>query len=118
MFGDNAFLNTLYLAMPFTNVGVCICVECAFGMLIQRWGILRKPMPLNLSNVRIVGIVNAFTCLHSFCIGEVEARKVLQVYSQDNHHIMHNHGEHVKLTFFCDNDKSLHHGEHIDDVPE
>ena len=75
-------------------------------------------MPLNLSNVRIVGIVNAFTCLHSFCIGEVEARKVLQVYSQDNHHIMHNHGEHVKLTFFCDNDKSLHHGEHIDDVPK
>ena len=57
LFGDNAHLNTTYMATPFTNVAgdpnrvaedsynfyhsqLRIRVECAFGMLVQRWGIL------------------------------------------------------------------------------
>ena len=62
LFGDNAYLNTTYMATPFTNVAgdpnrvaedsynfyhsqLRIRVECAFGMLVQRWGILRMAMP-------------------------------------------------------------------------
>ena len=57
LFGDNAYLNTMYMATPFTNVAgdpnraaednynfyhsqLRIRVECCFGMLVQRWGIL------------------------------------------------------------------------------
>ena len=62
LFGDNAYLNTPYMATPFTNVAgdanlvakdsynfyhlhLQIQVECAFGMLVQRWGLLRVAMP-------------------------------------------------------------------------
>jgi hypothetical protein len=57
LFGDNAYLNTPYMATPFTNVAgdanrvaedsyyfyhsqLRIRVECTFGMLVQRWGLL------------------------------------------------------------------------------
>ncbi len=53
LFGDNAYLNTPYMATPFTNVSgdanraakdsynfyhsqLCIWVECSFGMLVQQ----------------------------------------------------------------------------------
>ena len=91
LFGDNAYINTTYLATPFTNVAgdpnraaedsynfyhsqLRIRVECAFGMLVQRWGILRMPMPRNLSIVKTVAIVNSLARLHNFCIGEVDTR--------------------------------------------
>ena len=62
LFGDNAYLNTSYMATPFPNVArnedmkskdnynfyhsqLRIRVECAFGMLVQKWGILRMAMP-------------------------------------------------------------------------
>jgi hypothetical protein len=52
LFGDNAYLNTPYMATPFTNVSgdanqaaedshnfyhsqLCIWAECSFGMLVQ-----------------------------------------------------------------------------------
>jgi len=55
LFGDNAYINTRYMATPFPNVSsgskdgyiffqsqLCIRVECAFGQLVSRWGILRS----------------------------------------------------------------------------
>ena len=62
LFGDNAYLNTSYMATPFPNVSgnenmkymdnynfyhsqLRIQIECAFGMLVQKWGILRMAMP-------------------------------------------------------------------------
>ena len=62
LFGDNAYLNSSYMATPYPNVSgdpgkktkddyniyhsqLCIRVECSFGMLVQRWGILRTAMP-------------------------------------------------------------------------
>ena len=70
------------MATPFTNVGgdpnraaednynffhlqLRIWVECAFGMLVQRWGILRMAMPRNVSISKVVCI-----CLHGDCIGK------------------------------------------------
>ena len=62
LFGDNAYLNSLFMATPYPNVSgdpekktkddynsfhsqLHIRVECAFGMLVQRWGILRSAFP-------------------------------------------------------------------------
>ena len=58
LFGDNAYLNSSYMATPYSNVSgnpnkksednynffhsqLRIRVECAFGMLVARWGVLR-----------------------------------------------------------------------------
>ena len=90
LFGDNAYLNTPYMATPFTNVSgdanqaaedsynfyhsqLRIRVECCFGMLVQRWGILRMRMPHGLSIKKIIAMINALAKLHNFCIGEIDA---------------------------------------------
>ena len=87
LFGDNAYLNSQYMATPYTNVSgneaqrtkddynfyhsqLRIRIECAFGMLVQRWGILRTAIPHTISLTRIVGLVNALARLHNFCISE------------------------------------------------
>jgi len=57
-FWDNAHVNTFCMATPFKAVKsgpkddydfyhsqVRIKVECSFGMLVGRWGIMRRPMP-------------------------------------------------------------------------
>ncbi len=60
-FGDNAYLNLAFMAAPYAHISgnpnkksednynfyhlqQCIWVECAFGMLATRWGILRIVM--------------------------------------------------------------------------
>jgi hypothetical protein len=45
-------------------------VECAFGMLVQRWGILQAPMPRNIELKKVIALVNALAKLHNFCIDE------------------------------------------------
>jgi hypothetical protein len=62
LFGDNAYLNTNYMATPFAGVSggtkdaynyyhsqLRIRVECAFGMLTHRWSILRSAIPRRVS---------------------------------------------------------------------
>ena len=59
LFGDNAYFNTSYMATPFPNVSsgykddynffqsqLHIRVECSFGKLVSRWGILRSAILL------------------------------------------------------------------------
>jgi len=52
----------------------CLCfqlrirVECAFGILVSRWAILRSIMPKRLSINRIVALVCTLCRLHNFCI--------------------------------------------------
>ena len=93
LFGDNAYLNTPYMATPFTNVSgdanraaedsynfyhsqLRIRVECCFGMLVQRWGILRMRMPHGLSIKKIIAMINALAKLHNFCIGEIDGYNI------------------------------------------
>ena len=60
LFGDNAYLNLHYMVTLFPNVSsgskddfnffhsqLHIHVECAFGMMVFWWGILRSAIPLN-----------------------------------------------------------------------
>jgi hypothetical protein len=62
LFGDNAYLNSKFMVTPFPNVSsrskddfnffqsqLCIQVECAFGMLVGCWGIMRPAIPQNIS---------------------------------------------------------------------
>ena len=75
------------MATPFTNVAgdpnrtaednynfyhsqLRIRVECAFGMLVQRWGLLRMAMPRNIAVPKVVALVIALAKIHNFCIGE------------------------------------------------
>jgi hypothetical protein len=71
LFGNNVYLNTRYMATTFLNVSsgskddyncfhsqVCIQVECAFGQLVSRWGLLRSAIPCNVTIVMTVALVS------------------------------------------------------------
>ena len=84
LFGDNAYVNDTFMATPFPNVSVDsvedaynfyhsqlrITIECAFGMLVNRWGILRKPLSQNYELHKIVALVIFLCRLHNFMIDE------------------------------------------------
>jgi DDE superfamily endonuclease len=83
IFGDNAYVNTLYMATPYKSVrdgakdaynffhsNCRITIECAFGMLVHRWGILCKPMSTKLPIAKVTSMVRALCRLHNFCIDE------------------------------------------------
>jgi hypothetical protein len=85
LFGDNAYLNTRYMATPYPNVSsgskddynffqshLRIHVKCAFGQLVTKWGILRSAIPTNITIVRTVALVSCLAWLHNFCINEGE----------------------------------------------
>jgi len=84
IFGDSAYVNQQYMATPYTgNVDtdhdaynfyhsqLRINIECAFGMLVSRWGILRKAIQLPL--MKVSSLVMALCRIHNFCINERES---------------------------------------------
>jgi hypothetical protein len=84
-FGDNAYINALFMATPFSGVSggskdaynfyhsqVRIRIECAFGMLTHRWAILRSAIAMNITIKRSVALVIALAKLHNFCIDETD----------------------------------------------
>ena len=86
LFGDNAYLNSIFMATPFSGVSggskdaynfyhsqVRIQIECAFGMFTHRWAILRSAIPMRVSLKKTVALVIALAKLHNFCIDEKEA---------------------------------------------
>jgi hypothetical protein len=81
IFGDNAYLNAPFMATPYPGVSggtkdaynfyhsqLRIRIECTFGMLTRRWGILRSAIPLNVSVQKTVALVLALAKLHNYCI--------------------------------------------------
>jgi hypothetical protein len=79
LFGDNACaVCTDYMVTPYSNVRegpkddfnffqsqLRINVECAFGMLVQRWSILRRPLPSTRMGVKKqICLVMALCKLH------------------------------------------------------
>jgi DDE superfamily endonuclease len=86
LFGDNAYLNSIFMATPCSGVSggskdaynfyhsqVRIQIECAFGMFTHRWAILRSAIPMRVSLKKTVALVIALAKLHNFCIDEKEA---------------------------------------------
>ena len=86
LFGDNAYVNTEYMATPYPNVGsnqkrdaynfyhsqIRINVECAFGLFTQRWGFLRKKAPQHYTIKKIQAAVSCMARLHNFLINDGE----------------------------------------------
>jgi DDE superfamily endonuclease len=81
IYGDCAYVNSTYMATPFKRVAggdkdaynYChsqarITIECAFGMLVHRFGILCNPIPNVISLGRIATLVMSLCRLHNFCI--------------------------------------------------
>lgn len=128
LFGDNAYLNTSYMATPYTNVAgndsqrtkddynfyhsqLRIRIKCAFGMLVQRWGILRTALSHTLSLTRIVALVNTLARLHNFCISEADRLNKTENFSRlsvDDQFMMENEDGYVELRISQD-----HNGQHI-----
>eukprot|EP01082_Thalassiosira_pseudonana_P005802 g5709.t1 g5709 contig2:1128585-1129208(+) len=85
LFSDNAYINSHYMATPYPNTSggardnynyfhsqLRIRIECAFGMYVQRWGMLRTAIPCNISVPKTISLVLALAKLHNFCIDEAE----------------------------------------------
>jgi len=81
LFGDNAYLNSPFLATPYPNVStgykdaynffhsqLRIRVECAFGMFVQRWSVLRSAIPKGVTLRKTTAMVLALAKIHNFCI--------------------------------------------------
>jgi hypothetical protein len=81
LFGDNAYLNSVYMATPYSGVSggskdaynfyhsqLRINIECAFGMFTHRWAILRRAIPMRVSLKKTIALVVALAKLHNFCI--------------------------------------------------
>ena len=79
--GDNASVENATMATPVPGLRISdvedaynfylsqlrITIERAFGILVHRWGVLRKP--LSMSILKVPAIVTCLMRLHSFCIG-------------------------------------------------
>ena len=83
LYGDNAYVNTPYMVTPFKQVSegpmdaynyfhsqLRITIEGAFGMLVHKWGCLRKPLPCNITLPKLTRLVVALCKLHNFCIDQ------------------------------------------------
>ena len=127
-FGDNAYINALFMATPFAGTSggtkdaynfyhsqVRIRIECAFGMLTQRFGILRKAIPVNIPISRAVALVMALAKLHNFCIDETDADGIPSISPADDLEIEMQGGVPLETTQMLP-EQLLHVGHHFDDI--
>ena len=84
--GDNAFVENMTMATPIPGTKLStvedaynfylsqirITVERAFGILVHRWGILRRP--LTFSILKVPAFLTCLIRLHNFCIENGESR--------------------------------------------
>ena len=84
LFGDNAYVNRAFMATPYPNVTndterdsynffhsqLWINIECAFGLLVNRWGFLRKKAPIRFSIKKTIATVSCLCHLHNFLIDQ------------------------------------------------
>ena len=128
LYGDNAYVNESYMSVPYPNTSsgprdaynyyqsqVQINIECAFGVLTNRWRLLKSLLSARIPINRINALMSCLCKIHNFCIDHGNA-KPLQ------------HYEHNPLTlmdFIIHNDDDnpcpiglLGGGEHFIDIPE
>jgi DDE superfamily endonuclease len=125
VFGDSAYVNNAYFITPFKNVkkGVKdsfnfyqsqlrIKIECAFGMFVGRWGLLRRALPQAMSLKKVTGLTLCLCRLHNFCIDHREKKLLTPLASDTMENLAHGG---ISLE---DNgaDELLHGGQHHDDT--
>ena len=99
-----------------------INIECAFGELLQNWGILRKALPAQMGLRKNIVTVIALCKLHNFCIdqqiGRIEVGGTPRLLDTEYANILLEGG--VRLENLQNNpscpEQLLHGGEHFDDV--
>ena len=78
--GDNAFVENNSMSTPIPGINISkeedaynfylsqlrITIERAFGILVHRWGILRRPFSSSI--LKVPAIVSCLMRLHNFCI--------------------------------------------------
>jgi DDE superfamily endonuclease len=131
IFGDNAYSNSEYMVTPFkgSKLGssqdsfnfyhsqLRIHVECAFGRLVHRWGVLRRPISQSIGIKKTGTMVLALCRLHNFCTNmKCRPEAPLDV---DLEYATINCGIDLNTTAYNDFEPTelLHGGEHRDDVP-
>ena len=127
IYGDNTYMNSPLMATPFKAVSsgvrdaynfyhsqLRINIECAFGMLVNRWAILRTPIPLNISLYKTTALVRALCCLHNYLIDE----KPLVSTISDRRYIMSRGGKPLLENNSDNVEELLSVGEHSDDYDQ
>jgi len=74
--GDSAYVSSDQMVVPygktenthfdFVQSSNRMCIECAFGILIRRWGILWRPLEVDFH--RRANLIGCCMRLHNFCI--------------------------------------------------
>ena len=103
LFGDNAYVNSKFMATPYPNVShgtkdyynfyhsqLRINIECAFGILVHRWGMLRCPSPQNFTILKVCWMVECLCCLHNYLINVSTENEVIDNTSTDDFHLQLN----------------------------
>ena len=54
----------------FFHSQVRISIECAFGMLVNRWGILRRALPATFGIRKTGSLTHCLCRLHNYCINQ------------------------------------------------
>ena len=134
LFSDNAYINSSYMVTPYPNTSggardnynffqsqVRITIECAFGKLVQRWGLLRMAMPRGITIQKTIALVLTLSKLHNFCIEMTDEESATTLH-QDEQNITTN--EHGSVPLVPNNeagantpDDLIGGGEHFNDVP-
>ena len=133
--GDNAFVRSHWMAVPFPGQVTSdkdnynfflsqlrITIERAFGILIHRWGILRRPLGCP---VRKVGALTmALMRLHNFCIDNngknvprTTTRDAARIQERARRRVRGGVGEVVELDRYGRPVQLLGHGHHFTDLP-
>ena len=127
LFGDAAYANNMKMAVPYKGAQVGpkdaynffhsqlrINIECAFGMLVHRWGVLRKPIPVNISIDKTTHLVLALCELHNFCIDERDS-SISSPTRSDTANIANESGD-MTVSRRTPNRNLVGGGHHADDV--
>lgn len=137
LFGDNAYVNTAFMIVPFKGAregakdafnffhsSLRINIECAFGMLVHRWGMLRKPIPTNISVSKTTSLVLCLCKLHNYCIRESDivaqplAGDVVNISSEGGFSLPR-FDRNIDWTYDANEDRLndlMDGGEHFDDI--
>jgi DDE superfamily endonuclease len=131
IFGDAAYVNNGYFMTPFKNVKsgikdtfnfyhsqLRINIECAFGMFVGRWGILRKALPKSMGLRKITALTICLCRLHNFCVdnrsGRGATNQLVAPLASDAVQILGHGG--VQMETMAGPEQLLHGGEHHDDT--
>ena len=81
IYDDDAYANNMSMCVPYKSVSsglkdaynfyqsrLHINIECTFRILVHRWDVLHKPIPVNISIKRTSQLIHTLCILHNFCI--------------------------------------------------